>query len=178
MSSIDLAALARPKSARYGPPDSASAGLTYAELVWIEKRHERWIRFGRVSDEQVLDRRTRYVGFRPGAVFAFVRWVADENGRTALSRLDILRAVHPGEPCSTVPGVAPGGEPLLRVAGWPKVRRALEAIDAVEDSGFDPADAAPDWWRHVHGRIAAGEPFRPYTRERHRAWLLRRELAS
>jgi hypothetical protein len=35
---------------------------------------------------------------------------------------------------------------------------------------------APEHWRHVHNRLAAGETPRPYTRERHRAWLLRREL--
>ncbi|MGO8975701.1 MAG: DUF2840 domain-containing protein [Steroidobacteraceae bacterium] len=30
------------------------------------------------------------------------------------SRIDILRATPPGAPISTVPGVAPGGEILLR----------------------------------------------------------------
>lgn len=172
---LDLAALARPPAADGLPPERSTAALTYVELVWIEKQHERWIRFGRIADEQVLDRRTRYVGFKPGAVFAFVRWAANERG-TVLSRLDILQAAAPGAVCSTVPGVAPGGHILLRLSGWPNVRRGLEAIDAVEDSGVEPTDVAPDWWGHVHHRITAGEPVRAYTRERHRAWLLRREL--
>ena len=39
----------------------------------------------------------------------------------------------------------------------------LQAIDAVEALGIDPADAAPDHWRHVHNRLAAGHEPRPYT---------------
>ena len=53
----------------------------------------------------------------------------------------------------------------------------LQAIDAVEALGIDPADAAPDHWRHVHNRLAAGDEPRPYSREQHRAWLLRRRIA-
>ena len=36
------------------------------------------------------------------------------------------------------------------------------------------ADVAPDHWRHIHNRPAAGEQPRPYTLARHKAWLLRR----
>src|SRR3546814_6157700 len=76
---------------------------------------------------------------------------------TLVSRIDILRAVLPGEPYQTVPGVTPGGEVLLRVNGWPKVQRVFEAIDTVDALGIDPADAAHDHWRHVHNRLAANE---------------------
>src|SRR3546814_2156800 len=72
------------------------------------------------------------------------------------------------------PGVTPGGEVLLRVNGGPKVQRVFEAIDTVDALGIDPADAAPDHWRHVHNRLAANENPRPYTLERHRAWLARK----
>src|SRR3546814_18394870 len=85
---------------------------------------------------------------------------------TLVSRIDILRAVLPGEPYQTVPGVTPGGEVLLRVNGWPKVQRVFEAIDTVDALGIDPADAAPDHWRHVHNRPAANEKPRPSTLER------------
>src|SRR3546814_10226621 len=85
---------------------------------------------------------------------------------TLVSRIDILRAVLPGEPYQTVPGVTPGGEVLLRVNGWPKVQRVFEAIDTVDALGIDPADAAPDHWRHVHNRLAANENPRRYTLER------------
>src|SRR5271154_4405926 len=90
---------------------------------------------------------------------------------TVVSRIDILRAVAPGEAFSTVPYVRPGGEILLRLSGWPKVERVLQAIDAVEQLGGDASDACPDHWRHVHNRLVAGEEPRPYLRERHAAWL-------
>lgn len=146
---------------------------TRVDLLWIEKKIERWIRFGRAIEDQVLDRRRRRLGFAPDSVFAFVRWASNDFG-TVVSRIDIVRAVIPGEAYQTVPGIDPGGEILLRVSGWPKVQRVFEAIDAVDALGIDPADAAPDHWRHVHNRLAARETPRPYTLERHRAWLNRK----
>jgi Protein of unknown function (DUF2840) len=154
----------------------APDGFTYIDLIWIEDRLQRWIRFGRIASEQIVDRRRSTVGFAPGNVFAFVRWAANEYG-TVVSRIDILRTVRLGEVCSTVGYVRPGGESLLRLSGWPKVERALQAIDAVEALGLDPADAAPAHWRHVHNRLIAGVAPHPYTRERHAAWLQRRRIA-
>jgi hypothetical protein len=116
------------------------------------------------------------VHFLPGSVFCFVRWAANEYG-TVLSRADIVRAVCPGERYQTLPYVRPGGEILLRMDGWPKVERVLQAIDAVEALGIDPADAAPDYWQHVHNRISVNETPRNYTRTRHQAWLKRREVS-
>lgn len=152
---------------------SSATVLTRVELTWHEKRIEHWIRFGRVAEETILDRHRRVVGFAPGSLFAFVRWMANDFG-TIVSRIDIVRAIQPGEPYSTLPFVRPGGEILLRIDGWPKVNEVLRAIDAVEACGVDAADAAPDHWRHVHNRLTAGEPPRPYTIARHKAWLTRR----
>jgi len=149
--------------------------FTDVELVWFRGEIERWIRFGRIADERFLDRRRRVVRFAPGSVFAFVRWQANDHG-TVLSRLDILRAAPPGTPIATVPGVNPGGEILLRAAGWEKVERVLQAIDAVESLAIDPADASPEHWRHVHNRLCVGERPRRYTLEQHRAWLLRQRI--
>ena len=156
--------------------DPPHAALTWVELVWFEKRIEHWIRFGRIVQEVILDRRRRRVAFARG-VFAFVRWAANERG-TIVSRIDIIRTVDAGEACSTVTGVAPGGEVLLRLSGWPRVQDALRAIDAVEALGIDAADAAPDHWRQVHNRLTARTAPEPYTRARHRAWRLRRSLET
>ena len=150
--------------------------LTHVELLWLEKRIENWIRFGRVAAEQILDRRRRVVSFAPGSIFAFVRWTSSDYG-TIVSKIDILRAVTPGQRCATVPYVRPGGDILLRLSGWPKVERVLQLIDAVEALGINAADAAPDYWHHAHNRLSVGEAPRPYTRSRHQIWLQRRKIA-
>lgn len=150
--------------------------LTHVELTWLEKRIQNWIRFGQAAEEHVIDEQRRIVSFGSRSIFAFVRWAANDYG-TIVSRIDILRAVGPGERYSTVPFVRPGGEILLRLANWPKVEKVLQAIDTVEALGIDPADAAPEHWRHIHNRLSVGERPRPYTRSRHEAWLRRQKVA-
>lgn len=167
----------RPRGTASARPGSPRAPLTDVELIWIEKRLEHWIRFGRIVAERIVTRRTRIVSFRPDAVFAFIRWNANDYG-TVHSRIDIVRAVAAGEGYTTMPFVRPGGELLLSIEGWPKVEKVLGAIDRIEAAGVDPCDAAPDHWRHVANRIAAGETPRAYTPERHRAWLKRKALGQ
>ena len=149
--------------------------LTHVTLVWQEGVREDWLRFGKPVAERVVDRRTRIESYDPGQVFALVRWAANDYG-TVRSTLDIMRAVGRTEVYTTVPQVDPGGELLLSVHGWPRVRRVLALIDAVEAAGTDPCEAAPDHWRHVHNRLAAGQPPRAYAPARHRVWLRRRKL--
>jgi Protein of unknown function (DUF2840) len=151
--------------------------LTTVELLWLEKRIENRIRFGRAVSERVLDRSRRVLSFTPGSIFAFVRWTSNDFG-TVLSRIDILRAATPGQRYSTVPWIRPGGEILLRLSGWPKVERVLQLIDAVEVLGIDPTQVAPDYWHHAHNRLSVNETPRLYTRSRHQAWLHRRRIAS
>jgi hypothetical protein len=148
---------------------------THVELTWQAKRVEHWIRFGHPAHSARLDRLRRRVMFMPDSIFGVVRWEANDYG-TVMSQVDIIRAVRPGERFTTAAGVRPGGEILLSISGWPKVERALRAIDAVETLGIDPASAAPDHWRHVHNRLTVGERPRPYTLARHRAWLKRRRI--
>ena len=150
---------------------------TTVDLLWIEGRIERWIRFGRVVQETIRSRSERTVGFDSGAVFAFVRWSANDYG-TVESRIDILRAVASHETCSTVPHVTPGGEMLLRLSGWPKVEATLLAIDQVEALELAAEDVCPDHWRHVHNRLITGLDPRAYTELRHDAWLKRREFGA
>lgn len=150
---------------------------TTVELLWIEGRIERWIRFGHIVQETIQSRSRRTVGFDSGAVFAFVRWTASDYG-TVESRIDILRAVGLSETYATVPCVAPGGESLLHISGWPKVEAVLAVIDRIEALGIAPEAVCPDHWRHVHHRLTAGLTPRPYTKARHAAWLKRREIET
>ena len=149
--------------------------LTHVELTWLAKRVEQRIRFGRPMASLRLDRHRRCVSFAPNSIFAIVRWAGNNYG-TVSSEINILRAVVPGERCTTVHFVQPAADVLLSIKNWPKVERVLQAIDVVEALGIDPADAAPDHWRHVHNRLIVGERPRAYTLTRHRAWLKRRRI--
>jgi sugar phosphate isomerase/epimerase len=151
--------------------------MTEVALLFYEGRIEHWLRFGTQERERILDRRRRVIAFAPSEIFAFVRWEANDYG-TVLSRLDILGACGAAEVVTTVPGVTPGGEILLRLEGWPRVKRALATIAAIEELGINPAEVAPDWWRHLHNRIVCNLPHRPYSRGQHAAWLRRRQVAG
>jgi hypothetical protein len=161
-----------------GPSPTAlpQDNLTHVELTWVEKKIENWIRFGSHAHEHILDRRRRVLSFRPGSVFAFVRWASNDFG-TIISRIDIVRAIARGEAHQTLPFVRPGGDILLKAESWPKVERVLQVIDAVERAGIDPEAVSPDHWRHVHNRLSAGHEPRAYTLDHHRAFLLRRRAA-
>lgn len=154
----------------------AAPHLTHVELTWREGRVEHWLRFGHPAAEQRLDAIRKIASFASGSIFCFVRWASNTYG-TVISRIDIVRAVEPGEAYQTLPFVRRGGELLLSIKGWPKVERVLRAIDGIESLGLDPAEAAPDHWRHVHNRLTVGHEPRSYTLDQHRAWLMRRRIA-
>jgi hypothetical protein len=155
---------------------SAIDTLTHVELTWQAKRIEHRIRFGHPVATARLDRHRRRVSFAPGAIFAVMRWAANDFG-TVQSQIDILRAVQTEESFTTVPLVQPGGFILLTISGWPKVERVLQAIDGVEALGIDAAAAAPEHGHHLHNRLSVGDTPRAYTMTRHKAWLKRRRVA-
>lgn len=160
------------------PRDAALGGgpqLTDVTLVWREGKREDWLKFGKPVAERIIDRRQRIESYAAGEVFGLVRWASNEYG-TVRSTLDIVRAVEASEPCAPVPQVNPGGDVLLSVHGWPKVAQVFRLIDAIDASGIDPCDVAPDHWRHIHNRLAGREAPRDYNPARHRAWLQRKAL--
>ncbi|WP_238147122.1 DUF2840 domain-containing protein [Rhizorhabdus dicambivorans] len=161
----------RPAETRVGdgPP------LTHVTLVWREGEREEWLKFGKPIAEKIVNRRQRIESYSAGQVFGLVRWAANDYG-TIRSTLDIVRAVGANESCTPIARVDPGGELLLSVLGWPKVNQVFRLIDAIEASGIDPCDVAPDHWRHIHNRMAGRERPRDYSPARHRAWLQRKAL--
>jgi hypothetical protein len=151
--------------------------LTHVTLFWREGKQEDWLKFGKPVADRIVSRSQRIESYAPGQVFGLVRWASNDYG-TIRSSLDIVRAVEPDEPATPIAQVDPGGEVLLSVHGWPKVAQVFRLIDAIEASGIDPCEVAPDHWRHVHNRMAAREVPRDYSPARHRAWLQRRALLS
>jgi hypothetical protein len=165
-----------------GPPSQpaetrASDGpdLTQVTLFWREGKHEDWLKFGKPVASWIVSRSQRIESYAPGQVFALVRWASNDYG-TIRSSLDIVRAVESGEHVTKLPQVDPGGDVLLSVHGWPKVAQVFRLIDAIERSGIDPCEVAPDHWRHIHNRLTAREVPRDYSPARHRAWLQRKAL--
>ena len=149
--------------------------LTHVTLFWREGQREDWLKFGKPVAGRIVDRSQRIESYAAGQLFGLVRWASNEYG-TVRSVLDIVRAVAAGEPVTPVPQVDPGGDVLLSVHGWPKVAQVFRLIDAIEASGIDPCEVAPDHWRHIHNRLAARERPRGYGAERHNAWLQRKAL--
>ena len=149
--------------------------LTHVRLFWREVEREDWLKFGKPVANRIVDRRHRVEWYAAGQVFGLVRWASNEYG-TVRSTLAIVRAVDMGEPATPVPQVDPCGDVLLSVHGWPKVAQVFRLIDAIEASGIDPCDVAPDHWRHIHNRLAARDVPRSYSPARHRAWLQRKAL--
>lgn len=168
--------LIRSEPRQVGAQSIGSEGdLTFVELTWKEGQIEQWVRFGHPVCEERIDHHRRRFGFAPGAAFGVNRWAANAYG-TVLSRFDILQAAELGTAMQTLPYLRPGGTLLLSTHGWPKVERVLQAIDAIEALGIDPADASPDYWRHLHNRLTTTQPAHHYTCLQHRAWLKRRSL--
>ena len=149
---------------------------TDVELLWIEGRIERWIRFGNVIEERLVDRRRRIVSFAPNSVFAFVRWASNDYG-TLVSRIDIVRACRAGEHRSTVPGITPAGTSCCGFPAGRRSKRCLKQSMPLRRSACEPKTSAPT----IGGKSTAAcppvETPERYTRQRHRAWLLRREMA-
>lgn len=160
-----------------GAAPVARDALTWVELVDDAGRTERWIRFGEIVETHRVSARNRFVGFAPGAVFAYVRWACGPRGAVG-ARLDILQAVARGGTRVAAPGVHPGAASLLRLTGWSRVRHALAVIEAVAQTGQCLETVPPDHWRHVHSRMTAGAWPEPYGPARHRALKLRQALAG
>ena len=157
------------------PTASEDPQRTPATLVWREGQREDWIKFGKPVAERIVSRSERIESYMAGQVFALVRWASNDYG-TVRSTLDIVQAVSLGEHCASVPKVDPGGALLLSVHGWPKVAQVFQLIYAIEASGIDPCDVAPEHWRHIHNRVAGRLTPREYTPARHQAWLQRKAL--
>jgi hypothetical protein len=160
-----------------GPPAAdRKPNLTEVEIAFVAGRMEHVCLFGRPIEERKIDETRSILYFAPGDVFGLARWMATGFGAT-VSRLDILRAIAPGQSYVALPFVRPGAEALLRLDGSNKVQCGLQVIEQICATGIDPADAAPDYWLHVGNRIAAHQQVRPYTRVRHAVWKLRQRIA-
>lgn len=151
--------------------------LTRVEIAFYPEHLNNWLRFGAPDEQLDLDRRRSLALFRPGRVFGYVRWRANEYG-TRDWRFTIVQSTAPSLMPSKISGVHPGGDILLLATGTTKVKRALLQIDVLEADGFDAADVSPAYYRHVHNRITASRDVTPYSRDQHTAHLAAKAVVS
>ena len=142
--------------------------LTVVELVFFPEFRNDRLRFGAPQDRVLLDRRRALAVFRPGALFGYLRWTANEFG-TQIGSMLVGRTARPGAPITRLQGVRPGAEILLQLSGAARVKRILKHLDALETSGFALQEISPAYYRHLHNRILTGIEFRPYSIGQHRA---------
>ena len=151
--------------------------MTRVEIAFYPEHLNYWLRFGAPDEQQDLDRRRSLALFKPGRVFGYVRWRANEYG-TQDWRFTVVQSAEPSLMLSRISGVHPGGDILFLATGNAKVKRALLQIDVLEAAGFDAAEVSPAYYRHVHNRIAASREVRPYSPDQHAAYLAARAVAS
>lgn len=154
-----------------------SEPFTRVEIAFYPEHLNHWLRFGAPDESQDLDRRRSLAFFKPGRVFGYVRWRANEYG-TQDWRFTVVKTAEPSLLLSRIEGVHPGGEVLLLATGNTKVKRALLQIDALETDGFEPAGVSPAYYRHIHNRIAARRPIRPYSIAQNEAYLAAQRVAK
>ncbi|WP_420346523.1 DUF2840 domain-containing protein [Pelagibius sp.] len=154
-----------------------SEPFTRVEIAFYPEHLNNWLRFGMSDEQHDLDRRRSLALFKPGRVFGYVRWRANEYG-TQEWRFSVVRTAGPSVLSSRIKGVQPGGEVLLLAIGNAKVKRALLQIDVLETKGFEPADVSIVYYRHVHNRIATRRPIRAYSEAQHSAHLAGRRVLS
>ena len=151
--------------------------FTRVEIAFYPEHLNFWLRFGVPDEQHYLDRRRSLAFFKPGQVFGYVRWRANEYG-TRDWRFTIIKTVEPSLLLCRIEGVHPGGEHLLLVDGNTQVKRALLQIDRLETDGFDPAHVSPAYYRHIHTRLVSRRPVRDYSEAQHKAHLARKRLSS
>jgi hypothetical protein len=92
--------------------------LTTVEILWLEKRIENSVRFGRPVSEKVLDRNRRVLSYAPGSIFAFVRWTSNDFGTIYLASISCAPRYRDGA-IRPSPGSRPG---VRACCGYPAGR--------------------------------------------------------
>ena len=151
--------------------------FTRVEVAFYPEYLNNWLRFGDPIYNFDLDRRRSLAIFKPGQIFGYIRWRANEYG-TQEWHFVIVKAVEPLHRMSCFAGIQPGGQILLTTSGNVKVKRVLAQIDLLENDGFDPSKVSPNFYRQIHNRTMIGLSVRGYSSQQHEAYLAAREVLA
>jgi hypothetical protein len=152
--------------------------LTAVLLGELPGRVRSSLRFGRPWREVNQGPRMRCAYFAPDAVICRVTETTKSAHRERNhSCLEVLRAIHPGERCSEIVGVAPGAEILLRASSTRDVDRVLSLLSEIDRQDIRLDTVTTSYWRVLHNRLRAGVTVVPFSVPGHAASLRRRGAA-
>lgn len=151
--------------------------FTRVEVAFYPEYLNNWLRFGDPVHGFDLDRRRSLAIFKPGQIFGYIRWSANEYG-TQEWLLIIVKAAEPLHRISCFPGIQPGGHILLTTSGNVKVKRVLAQIDLLKNDGFDPSKVSPNFYRQLHNRTMINRPVQGYSSQQHEAYLAARKVLA
>jgi hypothetical protein len=151
--------------------------LTRVDTIHVPRLRSVSLRFGRPVRRETVTATQKCHYFTPDSTFAMVRWHGNEYG-TTLWQLSIMRAVRPQQAASSVLGVTPGAEVLLRVSAITNVRWVLSLIRRIEARGLNAAEVSPDYWCCVQNRLSARVAVPEYGAAEHAAYLNRLKCVS
>ena len=136
------------------PPEiliSEEERMTLVIESYRKKRRNHRLLFG-VVDLSI--RRTwhrRMLGFRPGRVFGYERWMANIYGTQRWS-IVVCRATTDMR-FARLPGVLPGAEVWLEARGQTQVTRVFAALDAMKAADISPEHLHERRWRALHNAL-------------------------
>ena len=131
--------------------------------------------FGRPRKVAQQGKDRRRLTFAPGSILCCLTFRSKAPG-VGLERLDILRAVAPGERCSRIAGVTPGAEVLVRARRIADINQVRRLIAAVRADGCDPSDVSASFWVVVQNRLRARETLPAFSVLAQAAAMRRRDL--
>ena len=146
-----------------------SEKLTRVELFFLDNQTNYWLRFGKFIHEKNIDRRRAFVWFKPGQIFCYIRWWANDYGTQSWA-MAILQSYHLGNNVQNYPGIEPGVDILLRVKGKTYVQRVLNILDDIENLNISLSEVSPNYYRYLGHYIMTSNLPHPYTVEQHHAF--------
>lgn len=151
--------------------------FTRVEVAFYPEHLNNWLRFGIPVYDLNLDRRRSLAIYKPGQIFGYIRWSANEYG-TQEWLLVIVKAAELLHRINCFPGIQPGGQMLLATSGNVKVKHILSQIDLLENNGFDPSKVSPNFYRQLHNRTMINRPVSGYSSQQHEAYLAARNVLA
>ena len=128
--------------------------LTLIQCHFVRDKLNHRIRFGSPLTTLALDKYRKLTCFEPGATLGYIRWRANEYG-TQDWRFFVLKTQSTGL-LTRVPGVTPAVKVLASFTGTKAVKRALVALDDVENSVSGPIEMLPEsYWIAFQNDLSA-----------------------